>query len=59
MFVDPSVDADFVAAAPEDFGDHLRMQKVADGRNEERCRNLVLVEQPRTGHAVGCAVLAA
>ena len=47
VLVDPAVDADLVASARKDRRDHLRMQQMADCRNEERRRQLVLVEQPR------------
>ena len=47
VLVDPAVDADLVAPAGEDRRDHLRMQQVADRRDEERRRQLVLVEQPQ------------
>ncbi len=60
VLVNPAVHADLVAAAGEDGRNHLRVQQVADGRDEERRRQLVLVQQPQDPrHAVDGAVLAA
>src|SRR5207244_8557197 len=44
-FVDPAVHADFVPSRLHDGRDHLRVQQGADRRNEERGRDLELVEE--------------
>ena len=43
--MNPPVDTDLVPIAPEDFVDHAGMEHRTDGRDEERRRDLVAVEQ--------------
>ena len=60
VLVNPAVDADLVASALQDRRDHVGVEQVADRGDEERRRQLVLVEQPQDArHAVDRAVLAA
>jgi hypothetical protein len=54
------MDADLVARGSLDVLHHLRMQRQADGRNEKRCWQLVLVEQTKNARQpVDGAVFAA
>ncbi len=39
------MDANLVMLFREDIGDHLRMKRRRDGGDEERSRNLVLVQE--------------
>src|SRR5439155_26627449 len=57
---DPAVHADLVPAVGENGRNHLRMEQVADGGDEEGRGKLIFVEQAQDArHAVDRAVLAA
>ena len=59
-FVDPAVDADLVHLLLEDARHHLRVQRGAHRRDEERRRHLLAIEHPQDPRqAVDRAVLAA
>ena len=59
MLVDPAVNANLVAAARQNIPDHLGMQDVAHGGNEEGRGHIVFVQQAQDARqAIDSAVLA-